>query len=87
MDCLESVKEIHPSESKPCVDTLVLDGPAILHMVHPSLGVTIGEYITTKLHPYILSQLNIVHRVDLVWDVYRPDSLNQGARLATTPPG
>ena len=80
VDCLE--EEIHQSVSKPRVDTLVLDGPAILHMVRPGLSVTIEEYITTKLHPYILSQLNTVHRVDLVWDVYRPDSLKQGARLA-----
>ena len=60
--------------SQPQIDALVLDGAAVLHIVRPRLCVTIEDYITTMLHPYKLSQLNTVHRIDLERDVYRPGS-------------
>lgn len=79
VQCLEDELPPNPS-SHPQVDALVLDGAAILHIVRPGLCVTFEDYITTKFHPYILSKLDTVHRVDLVWDDYRPDSLKQGTR-------
>ena len=64
VQCLEA--NIISSLSQPQVDALILDGPAILHMVRPGLSVTIEEYINIKLHPYILAQLHTVLRLDLV---------------------
>lgn len=77
------LKLLPPSpSSQPQVDALVVDGPAIIHMIRPGLCVTIDEYIKTKFHPYILSQLNNVYRIDLVWDVYHTESLKYETRQA-----
>ena len=41
---------------------------------------TFQEYVNIVSAPYISSQLEKVHRLDLVWDVYQPDSLKGTTR-------
>ena len=79
--CIEN--ELPPAPiSRPAVDAVVMDGPAIIHMIRPGLSLTIQDYICGRVHQYVLSQLNNVTRVDLVWDIYHPDSLKRGTREA-----
>ena len=77
--CIEAGLPPSP-QSWPPIDAIVMDGPAIIHMVRPGLSATIEEYITQRFQPYVVQHLDSVWRVDLVWDVYRPDSLKQGIR-------
>ena len=41
---------------------------------------TFAEYAQVIFLPYVLKQLNSAKRVDIVWDVYREDSLKKAAR-------
>ena len=78
MECLGKV--VPPVTDAPTVDAKVLDGSVIVHLLQPGATKTFQEYADQIFKPYILSQLEMVERLDIVWDVYRPDSLKQGAR-------
>ena len=41
---------------------------------------TFNEYATQIIVPHVLKQLEVVDRVDVVWDVYKDDSLKAGTR-------
>ena len=44
-------------------------------MVKPGTGRTFDVYAAIYFLPYICRQLEIVNRIDVVWDIYTPDSL------------
>jgi len=46
----------------------ILDGGAVVHMLHPGTARTFQDYADSLW--YILSQLQDANRVDIVWDVY-----------------
>lgn len=71
------ILEISAVEGSPVVDAKVLDGAAIVKMLPPK---TFLEYARTVFEPYILRQLDTVSRLDVVWDVYLPDSLKAATR-------
>ena len=56
------------------------DGAAILQMLNPGTSKTFKEYADMVFTPYVSSQLDIANRVDVIWDVYKPDSLKSTAR-------
>lgn len=62
------------------VDATVLDGPVIVQMLQPKVVSTFEEYFDVIFAPYILRQLEHVQRLDIVWDVYKDDSLKKAAR-------
>ncbi|KAK3735626.1 hypothetical protein QZH41_007395 [Actinostola sp. cb2023] len=64
----------------PTVDAVILDGAVIVQMLPPRTACTFEEYFNTVFASYILRQLEAAKRVDLVWDVYREDSLKRSAR-------
>lgn len=66
--------------SKPPTDAAVLDGPAIIHLIKPGTAATIGEYIQVQVVPYLLGWMGSLSRLDIVWDVYKKDSLKLGTR-------
>ena len=68
-------------ETCPPVDSQVLDGPAMIHRLAPRTSVTLYEYIHKKVITYLLGLLVYVNRLDVVWDVYRPDSLKKFVRV------
>ena len=49
-------------------------------MMKPAAAKTFDEYAQHLFIPYISSQLRSVSRVDLVWDIYKDDSLKGTAR-------
>ena len=58
----------------------ILDGAGIVNMLRPGTAKTFKAYATDVLVPYILSQLQHVERLDIVWDRYIADSLKSETR-------
>ena len=80
--CLETLVE--PNHDVPNVDVRIVDGAAFVHSLDPkkSRTTTIRTFHDYSLHvflPYISELLRDVIRVDVVWDVYRRDSLKAQA--------
>jgi hypothetical protein len=66
--------------TRPPSDAAVLDGPAIVQLIKPGTSLTIGEYIHAQIFSYLLRWLEHVARLDIIWDIYKPDSLKLGTR-------
>ncbi len=62
------------------VQVIILDGAAIINMLRPGTAKTFQDYATDVFVPYIKSQLQHVTRLDIVWDVYLPESLKADTR-------
>ena len=73
LHCLESDQT--ETTSPPVVDAPILDGAATVQMLNHVAAKNFQEYMNIVFAPYISTQLEKVHRLDLVWDVYLPDSL------------
>ena len=76
--CLESVAP--PSTEKPAVNSIILDGTAIINMLKPMKAKTFEEYANDVYLPFIKRQLRDASRVDVVWDVYISNSLKASTR-------
>ena len=79
MPCLEA--ETTSSKEFPMVDAIFLDGSAVVQMLNPGTAKTFLEYVDQVFVPYASSQLENATRIDIVWDVYQPNSLKGAARL------
>ena len=77
-DCLE--KLCTSKGEAPVIDVFTLDGAAIINMMKPVGAKTFQDYAMLVFLPYIKAQLARVTRVDIIWDVYIPDSLKSTAR-------
>ena len=82
MSCLETI--VSSSESVPKVEAKIIDGSAIVHLLDPKKSTqsvkTFEEYTKYVFLPYVQKMLNDVARLDIVWDVYRKDSLKSQTR-------
>ena len=58
---------------------MVIDGAALDNMLKPGTSRTFDKYAATDFLPYICRQLEIVKRIDVVWNIYIPDSLKATA--------
>ena len=67
------------SNGIPEVDAVVIDGPAVAHMLEPKSGSTIHEYCEVYLN-HIKGYFNKCKRVDVIFDIYVPFSLKQTTR-------
>ena len=69
-------------QSTPEVDAIILDGAVVVHMLHPGrpTAKTFQEYADVVFGPYISTQMDKTSRVNVVWDVYLPDSLKGTTR-------
>ena len=84
-DLMDSLESLAPKpESIPDVDVKIVDGAALVHMLDPKKSQqpikTFEDYSALIFLPYIGRLLQNVVRVDVVWDVYRDDSLKAQAR-------
>ena len=59
------------------VDAIILDGAVVVQMLQPTAVSTFEEYFDSVVGPYILRQLENFNRLDIVWDVYKDDSLKK----------
>ena len=65
----------------PVADAEVLDGAAIVHLLLPKdVRTNFNDYAERVFMPYIRRRLQNVKRLDVVWDRYLDNSLNQGMR-------
>jgi hypothetical protein len=79
--CLEDLVTSQENASNPQVQVIILDGAALVNMLRPGAATkTFDDYGQQVFSPYILSQLQYVNRVDVVWDEYFPDSLKSETR-------
>ena len=62
------------------MEAIILDGAVVVHMLYPGTAKTFQEYADFVFGPYISSQIDKTSRVDVVWDVYLPDSLKETTR-------
>ena len=62
------------------VDVIILDGAAIINMLKPVEAKTFQDYAMLVFLPYTKAQLARVTKVNIIWDVYIPDSLKSTAR-------
>jgi hypothetical protein len=80
LSCLQDL--VNESISSPTVQVTctILDGAAIVNMLRPGTAKTFQEYATNVFLPYVMTQLQHVTRLDIVWDEYVPESLKANAR-------
>ena len=64
LHCLKSDQT--ETTSPPVADATILDGAAIVQMLIPVAAMTFQEYVNMVVAPYISTQLEKVHRLDLV---------------------
>lgn len=62
------------------VECCILDGAVAVQMLRPNVSSTFGDYKEKVFLPYLLSLLNKVQRVDVVFDVYYRESLKLQTR-------
>lgn len=79
MKCLKVNVSTLQTES-PEVEVLVMDGAVVVQMLSPGISRTFQDYVDSVFKPYVLKKLQAVRRVDIIWDVYRDDSLKKGTR-------
>jgi len=79
LDCLEeNVTNSHGTSLD--VDCKVLNGPAVVHFLVPGTCDTFEDYAQEVFLPYVVKELDTVSRIDIVWDVYKSDSLKNATR-------
>ena len=75
-DLLDSLEGLSESQSEsPAVDVKVLDGAVVIHMLTPGTSATFQDYVSDVVIPYLMTQLQWAQCLDLVWDIYKDDSL------------
>ena len=62
------------------VDAKLFDGTALVQMLGPKLMATFQEYLEVIFLPYIKRQFDSVKRIDIMFDVYKSDSLKSSTR-------
>lgn len=77
--CLEGYVNTLQAQS-PEVEVLVIDGAVVVQMLSPGTARTFQEYSDSVFKPFILKRLQDVKRIDIIWDVYRDDSIKKCAR-------
>ena len=73
MSCLESLAPVKVCLSTPRAQVSILNGAGIVNKLRPGIAKTFRVYATDVFVPYILSQLQHVERLDIVWDRYIAD--------------
>ena len=64
--------------SKPCVQAHIIEGSVMVHQVRPSeFAKTFGSYANDVIIPHFSDALKDVERLDVVWDVYKTNSLKK----------
>ncbi|KAE8741877.1 hypothetical protein FOCC_FOCC012580 [Frankliniella occidentalis] len=63
-------------------DAIVFDGAAVVQMIRPKNSKTFEDYYSVDLKPYVLGNARRANcpRIDLVWDMYLPQSLKAQER-------
>ncbi|ELT89202.1 hypothetical protein CAPTEDRAFT_223408 [Capitella teleta] len=76
LDCL-CVQEKQVAPDTTCA---LLDGAVVVQMLRPKNSTTFGDYCADVFLQYVLTMLKTKDRVDIVFDVYKDNSLKSGIR-------
>jgi hypothetical protein len=76
--CLQ--KLVEQNVDTPSVDAKIIDGAVVVQMLSPGLASTFQDYADEVFLPFVLRELRTAKRVDVIWDVYLPDSLKAATR-------
>lgn len=58
------------------VSMMVMDGPAVVHMVKPTKSTTFKDYVPQHIVPFLQAQMTAtVTHIDLCWDTYPEGNL------------
>ena len=86
-DLIECLESITPAlESPPTIDVKILDGACLVHTLDPKYNrtqktvKTFKDFSDIMFIPCIERMLQNVVRIDIVWDVYKEDSLKAQMR-------
>src|SRR5688572_27272173 len=79
LDCLQKV-EMSIVREQPVVSCVIIDGATVVQMLKPSFKMTFADYANNVFRPHISSYFRISERVDIVFDVYKSDSLKLATR-------
>ena len=64
----------------PIFDAKVFDGAVVIHSLSKGDAVTFADYSSQVFIPWTLRELTACPRIDIVWDVYKSDSLKEATR-------
>lgn len=79
IDCLNSIVE-STVEQPNTITAMIIDGAAVVNMLKPVGVRTFEQYAMDVFKPYIISRLQSVARLDIVWDMYIENSLKSSTR-------
>ena len=81
LECLPGIPNAGKNPARNKASVIVLDMPAVIHMVKPQKANTFGDYISHHLLPFLHAQMNdSTKRIDAVWDRYPEKSLKNQTR-------
>ena len=82
IDCFPEIPSPGKSPAVRKATVVILDMPAVIHMVKPKRASVFGEYVPNHLLPFIYSQMSsTTTRVDAFWDRYPENSLKNQTRV------
>lgn len=80
LQCLSQLNCSNQEISALCVDAYILDGAAVVQMLRPGMCKTFEDYRQKVFIPYLIALLHQVSRIDIVFDIYKANSLKEMAR-------
>ena len=76
--CLEPLSVV--PEKTLSVEAVVVYGADLVYMLRPGTNKTFDEYAPIVFLPYICRQLELVNRINVVWDVFIANNLKDALR-------
>lgn len=81
IQCLTGTCSNSTSTQSPSVHAKIYDGAVLVHMLFPGTSIDFKEYFERIFFPYLKNQCHSgVQRINVVWDLYKADSLKNGTR-------
>lgn len=80
LKCLKNISNVVQIE-KPPIECVIIDGAAIVQILKPSYKMSFIHYAKNVFMKHIYAYLENSARVDVVFDVYKSDSLKAGCRV------
>jgi hypothetical protein len=82
LGCLPAMTARERNSRVKQASVVILDMPAVVHIIKPQRANVFGEYVGMHLLPFMESQMNTcTTRIDAVWDRHPQDSLKNQTRV------
>ena len=79
MTCVKPTNTEQPNPP-PFYDCKIFDGAAVVHALPSTTVSTFDSYAENVFIPFILNHLQSSKRVDIVWDIYKANSIKDSTR-------